>query len=202
MNAPKITKLILASLIFASSGTIFSKIPNQKNLAKTNTKSFIDDTGVVVIFKRISDGGESEYLMLKRNVAGKFGFGKFGFPGGMVERNETIKEAACREVKEEIGINLSPEDLSIVHVLRLRQKCDPETKKATLVLTAYYLEVKDWEGLPTNLEPEKHSSLDWLKIEQSCEEIIPLNLDAIESIENGVLFSSRGWEPDSYKTTY
>jgi len=36
----------------------------------------------------------------------------WGFPGGKVEQNESLVDAACREVFEEIGIKLCKDDLT------------------------------------------------------------------------------------------
>lgn len=44
------------------------------------------------------------------------GIGKWTFPGGFVERGEPVREAAAREILEEIGVTVSPEDLTFVNV--------------------------------------------------------------------------------------
>ncbi|MEA3289729.1 MAG: NUDIX hydrolase [Campylobacterota bacterium] len=40
--------------------------------------------------------------------------GRMGFPGGGVEKGESLKEALVREIKEEIGINVKPDKLKPV----------------------------------------------------------------------------------------
>ena len=44
------------------------------------------------------------------------GIGKWTFPGGFVERGEPVREAAAREILEEIGVTVAPDDLSLVNV--------------------------------------------------------------------------------------
>jgi len=40
--------------------------------------------------------------------------GKWDLPGGFIDPNETAEEAACREIREELGLNLQPSDLKYV----------------------------------------------------------------------------------------
>jgi CTP:molybdopterin cytidylyltransferase MocA/ADP-ribose pyrophosphatase YjhB (NUDIX family) len=44
------------------------------------------------------------------------GIGKWTFPGGFVERGEPVREAAVREVLEEVGITVAPDGLTFVNV--------------------------------------------------------------------------------------
>ncbi len=40
--------------------------------------------------------------------------GKWDLPGGFIDPNENAQEAACREIKEELGLNLNPADLKFI----------------------------------------------------------------------------------------
>ena len=40
--------------------------------------------------------------------------GKLDLPGGFIDPNENAQEAACREIKEELGLDLQPSDLIFV----------------------------------------------------------------------------------------
>ena len=40
--------------------------------------------------------------------------GKWDLPGGFIDPNETAEEAACREIKEELGIEISNSDLKYI----------------------------------------------------------------------------------------
>jgi ADP-ribose pyrophosphatase len=51
---------------------------------------------------------EGQLLLVRR--ARDPGRGKWGLPGGFVDRNETIEEALAREVMEEIGMKLTESD--------------------------------------------------------------------------------------------
>ncbi len=75
------------------------------------------------------------FLAVRRNTEPYRGY--FVLPGGMVECNETVEEAAMRELKEESGINLklSPEDQFRVYSQPNR---DPRYHVITVVFAKQY----------------------------------------------------------------
>ena len=62
---------------------------------------------------------KGETLVTQRHPSKKAG-GLWEFVGGGVLAGETTIEAAAREVKEEIGISLTPNELTLLHVYRQR----------------------------------------------------------------------------------
>lgn len=59
----------------------------------------------VVVFK------DGKVLILRRSSTDQWMPNHYGLPGGKIEKEETIYQAACRECKEEINIDVYPEDL-------------------------------------------------------------------------------------------
>ena len=55
---------------------------------------------------------EDKVLFTVRNVDPDKG--KWDLPGGFIDPNETAEEAACREIQEELGINIIPTDLKYI----------------------------------------------------------------------------------------
>lgn len=55
---------------------------------------------------------EDKVLFTVRNVDPDKG--KWDLPGGFIDPNETAEEAACREIKEELGIEISKHDLKYI----------------------------------------------------------------------------------------
>ena len=53
---------------------------------------------------------KSKLLITKRKAEGLLG-GLWEFPGGKIEKNETVKSAIKREIKEELSIKIKPETL-------------------------------------------------------------------------------------------
>lgn len=55
---------------------------------------------------------EDKILFTVRNVDPDKG--KWDLPGGFIDPNETAEEAACREIREELGLDLQPSDLKYI----------------------------------------------------------------------------------------
>jgi 8-oxo-dGTP diphosphatase len=66
----------------------------------------------VVYIVRCSSDGQREVLLGTKGTG--IGKGNLVAPGGKLEQGETAREAAAREVEEEVGLSLSPDDLALV----------------------------------------------------------------------------------------
>lgn len=54
------------------------------------------------------------FVLLGKNKSGGVYDGYWTIPGGGIEENETPQQATAREVKEEVGIDISAEDLELI----------------------------------------------------------------------------------------
>lgn len=106
-----------------------------------------------------------KFFLSKRLDSKKPFFNYWQCPGGGVEPNENLKEAACRELSEEMGINVSPTDLTHIST-RIRKYKNGVRYKAI----NYHLELSPYSN-PEQTEP--HKSSEW--------ELF--SLDEIESLE-------------------
>ncbi len=145
-------------------------------------------TGVALILKK-----DGKILLYKRNIQGKIAFGAFALPGGTVENNETVKRTACREAAEEIGVEIDEKNVSIVHILRLREKYNVSTNETNQILMLYFAEINQWIGEPQNLEPHKHSDLAWFDMNKLPQTLFRINEQALNHIKNGVFYAECGW---------
>ena len=62
----------------------------------------------VVAVALLNDQGQ---VLLAQRPAGKWMAGMWEFPGGKVEQGETLEEAIIREIREELGLEISAGDI-------------------------------------------------------------------------------------------
>jgi len=115
----------------------------------------------------------NEYLFQKRTHTGAQD-GWYMMPGGHVDEGESVLHAAVRELKEELGIDVFPQDLKFKLV------------KPEKIHISFFFEVEKYQGEITNNEPEKHGDLRFLP--PSNPEVYPSIAQEIEAIEYGADF--------------
>ena len=108
-----------------------------------------------------------KFLFLKRTDDFK---GFYLLPGGHVDEGERVIDAAVRELKEELGIIVQQQDLQFVMV-------KPDKKYIN-----FFFRVLKWQGIPKNMEPEKHDDMAWLDLAHS--EIYPEVITELKTILN------------------
>jgi len=128
--------------------------------ANDNPRTDNDIIGVVVIFLYRFRGGELEFLWQKRSENVSFYAGDWDFAaGGHINLGETGVEAAMRELKEEIGVDVLAEELEYV------------------TMTSYgknrfgWLYVVDWteRGDEYNFDDGEVSEVKWVKYNEMKE---------------------------------
>jgi 8-oxo-dGTP diphosphatase len=107
---------------------------------------------VNLIFRK---GGK--YLLLRRANTG-WADGYYTLPAGHLNGNEALTWAAIREAKEEVGVDLAPDQLKLVHVMHRSDKEDDQER------IDFYFLVKKWQGKPRVAEPEKSDQLGWFAV--------------------------------------
>jgi len=77
-------------------------------LRRVLPKSVVGDAGggrlAAVLVPLVVAGGIVRVILIRRGRHLRFHGGEYGFPGGVVEENESFVEAALREVEEEVGV--------------------------------------------------------------------------------------------------
>ena len=99
--------------------------------------------------------------------------GGWGAPGGLLERGELPEQAAVREVREELGIDITPHPPGVHHVEPSRRSvtiylpcslADPAQYEQVSV-QSYELDATQWfplDALPDDLHLEARNGLRWL----------------------------------------
>jgi 8-oxo-dGTP pyrophosphatase MutT (NUDIX family) len=120
-------------------------------------------------------------LGLRRNTG--FSDGLYHLPAGHLEDDETVTAGAIREAREELGIEIDPADLHLVHVMHQREG-----------RMSLFFEVGKWSGDLVNAEPHKCESLDWIAVDSLPQNMVAYAAAALRSIGNGENIGAFGWD--------
>ncbi|MGO4518948.1 NUDIX domain-containing protein [Terriglobus sp. 2YAB30_2] len=136
-------------------------------------------TGDVHLLLRRGD----EVLFGQRRNTG-FEDGAWHLPSGHLEAGESVISALIREAEEEIGISIQPEDMQFSHIMH---------NSSSGGRMAFFFTVTNWQGEPTNQEPDKCSALDWFAINALPDHMIEYCRAAMKHIGQESPFSTFGW---------
>lgn len=123
-------------------------------------------------------------ILLQRRFNTGYEDGKYSLVAGHVDRGETFTKAIIREVKEETGIILQAEDLSVVHVMNRNYDTVENNERIDVFFTA-----KKWAGNIENKEPNKCDDLSWFDLDNMPDNVIPYIKEAINCIKNKIFYS-------------
>ncbi|MEJ2262892.1 MAG: NUDIX domain-containing protein [Anaerolineales bacterium] len=124
-----------------------------------------------------------QILMLRRYNTG-YEDGNYSVVAGHLDGGETIKRAAIREAKEEVGIEIQSDNLRIVGVMHRRSNDER---------VDFFLATHKWSGEPRNQEPGKCDQIAWFSVDQIPRNTIPYVRRALENYRNGIWFDEYGW---------
>ncbi len=129
---------------------------------------------------------DGKILMARRFNTG-YADGQYQMPSGHVEKDEYPIEAAAREAKEEIGVDIAIEDLKFVHASYRINKVDDAGDYVD-----FFFKATKWSGEVINAEPEKCDELVWVSMDAVPENTVPVLKEAVEYIREGLPFSEVG----------
>jgi 8-oxo-dGTP diphosphatase len=132
---------------------------------------------------------DNKILLLRRFNTG-YEDGKYSVVAGHIDENETARQSMIREAKEEAGIEISPEDLGVAHIMH-RKGRTPGNERID-----FFFAAKQWTGEPKNLEPHKCDDLRWSELDKLPDNTIPYIKKAVDCFLNNELYSEHGWESD------
>ena len=125
-------------------------------------------------------------FVMRQNTEWMDGF--YGLPGGHVDPRESFKQAASREAKEEIGVDIKPEHLKAVLTFHKGPSDSGEIRAGVV------FEAESWEGDPVNAEPEKHDHIAWLDENDLPGNVIPETVQKLDYAKKGLIYWEYGWE--------
>lgn len=102
---------------------------------------------------------------------------------GHVELGETAAAAAVREVAEEVGVVVSPDDLELVTVMQRTDGTDgPREQRVDWFWTC-----RSWRGVPSIREPHKCADLRWWPLDALPEVVSPYERVVLDGLRDGDL---------------
>lgn len=123
---------------------------------------------------------DNQILLLKRNKPTSM---FWGLCGGKIDYNETIEEAAIRETKEEVAI-----DVLTMRFLGFSEHLPEKIDKSHRVFFVYLAD--KWNGEPINKEPDKHEKVEWHSMDKLPSNIGPAILYWLEKLDIKYAFKS------------
>ena len=126
---------------------------------------------------------EEERVMLLRRYNTGYEDGNYSVIAGHLDGGESVVAAAIREAEEEAGIRIRPEDVRVVGIMHRRE--DDER-------VDFFVEVRQWEGMPVNQEPHKCDELAWYAVDRLPANVIPYVRRALDNARNGIYFDTYG----------
>ncbi len=120
-------------------------------------KTLLSSTSVSLI------KGDNILLSRRKDTGWMDGF--LCIPGGHIELGETPRQAALRELKEELDIDLNIDDLEFV--------CVATRNSSTNIYIDYEFMIRGKEYNYKNNEPECCSELTWVDLNNLPEDVVP-----------------------------
>ena len=125
---------------------------------------------------------ENKEILLQRRQGTKLYPGFLALPAGHIDQGENAYDAVIREAKEELGIEISINNIIDTFVVNRRNK-------SLLPYYDVYFEINNYRGEIKIREPEKCSELIWCDINALPEDMIDFEIEAIKNNQNGIKFS-------------
>lgn len=126
---------------------------------------------------------DNKVLFVKRHNT-DWASGYWNFPGGLLEEGETLVNAAIREAQEELGAIINSNDLKLIYVLQVR-KSDKNTKD----IFGFCFLAEQWQGMPINNEPHRHSEIGWFDLSDLPQNVTDHALAVIDGLKNNRMYS-------------
>ncbi len=104
---------------------------------------------------------------------------------GHIDGNETLIQTAIREAKEEIGIQINPDDLEFATF------CHSNTDNHEYIQVYFWC--RKWTGTIQNNEPDKCSSFGFYDLDHLPDTLVPQLKVALKNALNKIPYYENGW---------
>ena len=146
-------------------------------------------TRSAAILLLIRETAEGEELLLQRRENTGYMDGYYDLSAsGHVEKGESMIKTLIREAKEEIGIDISEENIEFVTMMHTNNFATDQ------VYYNGFFKVTKYSGEVTLNEPTKCGELKWFKINELPQNILQDRFQAIKNYIDNVKYSEFGWK--------
>lgn len=139
----------------------------------------------------VHDRAAGRVALLRRGERAKFGRGLWDLPSGKRDPGEPVTATAVRELHEETGLSVRPEDLVLAHLVHGAWGVESPGGFVTVVFA-----VHAWTGELVNREPDKHAAAVWTDTAALPEAFVPSTASALRAHLAGDApgVTLRGWD--------
>lgn len=127
---------------------------------------------------------DDQVLLMKRQNTG-FRDGMYSLVAGHVDEGENFRQAMVREAEEEIGVEIEMNDLETASIMHRKSEGE--------VYVDIFFKIDNWEGDPTNEEPEKCAEIRWVQKDNLPEKTIDYVGEVIDEMDDGLEYQEVGW---------
>jgi ADP-ribose pyrophosphatase YjhB (NUDIX family) len=128
---------------------------------------------------------EDNKILLQRRFQTGYEDGNYGVPAGQLDGEETARAGGAREVSEEIGVTIAPEDMTVVHVMHRKATHDERID--------FFMTATKYSGTVTNTKPHKCDDLQFFALDALPTNMVEYVRLAIEAYRRGEFYSEYGW---------
>ncbi|MEU0095352.1 NUDIX domain-containing protein [Kribbella sp. NPDC006257] len=125
--------------------------------------------------------GDEVLMLLRANTGYMDGY--WAVPAGHVEKDESVLAAALREVREEVGVEIDPDDLVPVTAMHRTggngQAIDERVD--------FFFTTSRWSGEPRLMEPGKAAGLAWYSLDNLPDPVVPHEARVLRGLQSGGL---------------
>lgn len=125
-------------------------------------------------------------VLLTRRAGTGYEDGCWSLPAGHLDGAEPARSAAAREVREETGVTVDPDDLLFLHVMH---RLTPDDER-----TDYFFQANRWQGEPSITEPDKCDAQMWADLAGLPDNTVPYVAHAVTLANNWKPYSEYGWD--------
>jgi len=132
---------------------------------------------VQVVLMRQNDHDTEVFLV--HRIAGSFQ-NQWSFPGGQIDPGETPTQTACREIKEEIGVEIKEPDLQFLRATISETNRQINHVSVPLKYSIQVFTVSAHNLFPFNASPQEHDEAKWFFLDKIPSAIAPKTLETIK----------------------